>query len=139
MLSTCLSCSTSTGFRCVCIPIAGIYTAGLAVLGTLIYFVTRSVSFSLYVVLVHDILDLTPELPVMCTQDLITQSVSLLLYVVLVRDVLYTTPELPVTRIQTFLYQSKFSSSIISLTLISCYMYLVLINTQSVSLLLYAF
>jgi hypothetical protein len=139
MLSTCLSCSTSTDFRCVRIPIAGIYTAGLAVLGTLIYFVTRSVSFSLYVVLVRDILDLTPELPVTCTQDLITRSVSLLLYVALVRDILDMTPELPVTRIRTFLYQSEFSSSIISLTFISRYTYIVRIDTRSVSFLLYAF
>jgi hypothetical protein len=139
MLSTCSYCSTSTDFCCVCIPIADIYIAGLAVLGTLIYFVTRSVSFSLYVVLVHDTLDLTPELPVMCTQDLITRSVSLLLYVVLVRDVLDTTPELPVTRIRTFLYRSEFSLSMISFPLISCYTYLVRIDTRSVSLLLYAF
>jgi hypothetical protein len=79
------------------------------------------------------------RLPVMCTQDLITRSVSLLLYVALVRDILDMTPELPVTRIRTFLHQSEFSSSIISLTFISRYTYLVRIDTRSVSLLLYAF
>jgi hypothetical protein len=83
---------------------------------------TKWFAFSLYVVLVRDTLDLTTELPVMCTRDLITRSVSLFLCVVLVRDVLDTTPELPVTRIRTFLYRSEFSSLIISLPLISCYM-----------------
>jgi hypothetical protein len=66
---------------------------------------------------------------VTCTQDFVTWSVSFLLYIVLVCDVLDVTPKLPVMRIQTFLYQSKFSPSIISLPRILCYTYLVQIDT----------